>query len=362
MPLLACLGFELGLGTNSFAAAGAKISFSDDSARVTNLTINMDPPNVIEDPQPDGSRFVAVVTGKFTTPYWTLLLGRDVIPLDNDGKFEAKVPIIDNTSTAVFVGVGPLGEIERQVMVIYADMAGLNLKAEKSQTDLTAPQMNVGLGFSNLSYSETGTTSNPLLNPSGNYSLKYSEIVLTAKFGLTKRFEDSNWVFGLTSYLNLFPISKNQPETVRFLGVNLRAGYTIPKIQDPWRLTIYGGFYYITMLTTQNANVNGGNFGFQNVGGPQLYPVLTRALPGNKTISAYLKYSPISDDLSFQGGSHEIAGGLIYSMPYGDSHTLALTLDISSLSLTVSTVDDFGNNETSYHSSSTISLGVSYGF
>ena len=36
----------------------------------------------------------------------------------------------------------------------------------------------------------------------------------------------------------------------RFVGVNLRVGYVLPGLTDPWRLSFLGGVYYTTMLVT----------------------------------------------------------------------------------------------------------------
>lgn len=344
LRLLPIAAFFVTLG--AMASETATVSFSEDPSRIDGLKIPVGASvPVVEYPVPGSAGYAAVLEGNFVRQYWSLLLGKAVLAQDSEGNFVAKIPITGDITAATFFAVGPLGEIERETVLVTTDILKSSRDENGKLVSSNLPQMNVGIGLTSNAYHDTtlGGTS-------------YNALDITAKFGLTQKFEDSNFALGFTAFYNVIPITQSGNTTARFLGINGRVGYTFPQITDPWRLTVYVGWYFLTMFDATDDPAKNG-FGFQNANGPELYPVVTRALPGNATISAYFKFAPVSNGFSFfsQEG-REIAGGIVYAYPLSNGHPFGYSLDISSLKLVLPPppeVDSFY--------SSTVSIGVSYG-
>jgi hypothetical protein len=75
-------------------------------------------------------------------------------------------------------------------------------------------------------------------------------------------------------------------------------------------------------------------FGFQNLMGPQLFPVVRYQLKNGNSISTYFKYSPVSSggiSLNNLSGSREIAAGLTFSQRLKNQHYLPISFDYSDL-------------------------------
>ena len=118
------------------------------------------------------------------------------------------------------------------------------------------------------------------------------------------------WDLGFSGFVNLSTLSSNSSADVRFIGANARLGYVFPWIEKPWRLALYGGWYYSTMMADDMS------FGYRHISGPQLYPTLRRAFANGTAISTYFKFSTIADRLGLLNlGNHEIATGLSYLIP-----------------------------------------------
>lgn len=114
-------------------------------------------------------------------------------------------------------------------------------------------------------------------------------------------------------------------------------GPRLSLLPEPWRLSVYAGAYYTTMVTSAEG------VGYHNVTGPQLYPVISRALAGGRSsLSAYFKYSPVFSGFSVLdlSASRELATGLGFTHPLGlvmrDSG-LSWNFDYSDLALKTST-------------------------
>lgn len=201
---------------------------------------------------------------------------------------------------------------------------------------------NVGAGLTSLNYTQSSAN--------GSNVQEYSSIQVTAKLGASYRLTD-HWDLSTNLYMNLAPLSNSRTDGVsaRFFGANFRIGYRFIFDDPRWSLLLSTGVYYMTMFVTNNA------FGFQNVAGPQLFPLLVFNQDSRNTYFTYLKYSPISTTgfslFSFQ--SREIAGGFGWIFPVSNDHTLTLSLDISSLK-----VDLPVGNATNFSGT----LGVGYGF
>jgi hypothetical protein len=155
------------------------------------------------------------------------------------------------------------------------------------------------------------------------------------------------WDLGFSGFMNLATLSKSGADEVKFLGLNLRLGYIFPQVRAPWRLSLYGGWYYTSASSSSDT------FGYRNVSGPQLYPSLRRTLANGHAVSTYLKFSPIFNSLGLLGLSNsEIATGIGYLIP-SESHTYSINLDFARLHLT---------NEEIETNSTSVSLGGSMTF
>jgi hypothetical protein len=117
---------------------------------------------------------------------------------------------------------------------------------------------------------------------------------------------------------------------VRFLGLNFKVGYAYPVTKD-LMLGIQTGMYYTTMFVPTVAGNE--KFGFQNLMGPQLYPVIRYGI-GAHSVSAYMKYSPVGENSNIKSlANRELAGGLGWAMPLGQTRRFSVNLDAADLSL-----------------------------
>ena len=115
------------------------------------------------------------------------------------------------------------------------------------------------------------------------------------------------------------------------MGLNARIGYAVPFVREPFRLNLMGGIYYTTMFTQL------ANFGFQNLMGPQVFPIFRVSTGPNSAVSVYLKYSPFGSGFNPSLASHELAGGLSYAYRMS-SLWCTIGLDLAALSLDVDSV------------------------
>lgn len=194
------------------------------------------------------------------------------------------------------------------------------------------------LGFSFISYSQAP-------------ALPFQFDALTFKLSYLHRFELSRWDLAANGFITALPLGQDpNGNTLRFLGLNLRAGYhLLANSKSSWDLALLGGIYYTTMF------VSPGSYGFQNATGPQLYPALSYSFGPRLTLGIYGKYSPVTNGLSFLALSNrELAEGVWMAWTLRSGHPISLTLDHSDFYL------DFGAGTIIDYASSTLGLG--YGF
>ncbi len=148
----------------------------------------------------------------------------------------------------------------------------------------------------------------------------YKANALTLKLNY-RRALSAKWDAGVNSYFTAHTLNSNNSTTqMRMLGVNLRAGYQIPLVAQI-RLNLMGGLYYATTIVSRNA------FGYNNVSGPQIFPVLSSPINQDKdSVYVYGKYSPMFDGMSFSSTGNERAAGLGYV--YGAHRALPITLSV----------------------------------
>ena len=246
---------------------------------------------------------------------WRVLWNSITFDVNSKGDFSAELPFDTGFKTLDLIVVGPRGEVEYHFYQVA-------LKALESP-DLKFNQkldkrlfFSTGVGFSQLHYTQADAD-----------VPDYRSTVVTVKASANYFLAPPTWDIGFTGFFNIASITKSDPVDVRFIGLNLRLGYLFPQVQAPWRLSVYGGWYYSTMIASNDA------FGFKNISGPQLFPVLRRTLNNGHAISSYVKFSPVSSSLGFLSlSNNETAFGLSYMIPT-EAHNYSISFDYARLYL-----------------------------
>jgi hypothetical protein len=209
-------------------------------------------------------------------------------------------------------------------------------RADCTEVRVPSVPVIVSLGYSSIEYRETGHRD-------------YSMTALTAKAAYQRALGARGWGASASGYLTALPLGRNRADsTMRFLGLNLRFGYTVPGVRAPWKLSLNTGLYYTTTLVTNNA------FGFTNMFGPQLYPTLQRLVGRKDVVGAYLKFSPMMDGLSFFGlANRELAAGLSWTRPLPRERFLSASVDYAAFRLDYSRINIQSNS---------FSLSLGYGW
>jgi hypothetical protein len=278
---------------------------------------------------------------------WRILWQDREFEVRPSGAFSLEIPYNTDLGALELMAVGASGEVEYFFYKLSASIPvpkpvekSSDKSSEKSPGRSGLKKKNKrfyispGLGVTMISYTQTG------FDP-------YSATVLTAKVSANYLLFPPNWDLGGTAFATALTLSHSGPVPVRFIGVNLRMGYVFPKIQEPWRIALYGGWYYSTMLASDET------FGYLNVSGPQLFPTMRRTLGNGHVITGYLKFSPISQALSLMSFSNnEVALGLGYVIPTA-KHNYSINVDYARL-----TYSDGSTTLTS----SNITLGGSMSF
>ena len=294
--------------------------------------------NVRTEASGEDVKTIVILEGTFNRDEWTLIGSNRTVTRAADGTFSFEVPISRDAMTIDFMAVGPLGEIEKEkVVLLYTDW-----EAHKSIAAAAPPKrlfISPGLGLTSLTHQESGVAS-------------YSSLNLTAKLAVNYLLFPPKWDLGFSTYVTAFQLSKNQDIGAYYIGVNARIGYIVQQIQEPWKFSIYTGWYYLTMIVSGNA------FGFKNLQGPQLYPSLRRTFKKGRAVAAYLKFSPITDNFSLlQLSNRELALGAAYIYPLPKGHTVSVSADYSSIALSL-----VSHTIPIAISTNTFTVGAGYGF
>lgn len=295
-------------------------------------------------PQAPGSQDLgikAIVEGYFERPGWSLLWRNQKIVVDELRRFRLRVRLAAQSTVLNISSIGPTGEVQEQsIVLIVENWEQLLGKLDRKPVDQRT-FVSVLLSLSTISYNETlKSTSQSLI-----------ETALTARVSYSFFLKPPRWDLGVSSYFTLLPLSKSQSGGLRFLGINFRVGYLFPSRKDAWAFGLYGGAYYTTTFMAGN-----GTLGFENMQGPQLYPVVRKQIKKGTMVLGYLKFSPMSSQYGyFTFSSHELAFGGMYSDLLNNGHPLSFSLDISRLFFDIPTISFKG-------ASNTASIGVGYGF
>ncbi|MBC7691550.1 MAG: hypothetical protein H7222_07250 [Methylotenera sp.] len=247
------------------------------------------------------------IQGTYERPNWHLIVDNHTIELDRKNHFTHEFQARGTADLAVqFLAIGPKGEIERQLIVIPARLWTPKEETHDASSDKRT-FISPSVLLTRFRHSET------------NVSV-YESTAVTLKASFNHTLVPERWDLGVTSFFTAFQLSKPSEVqllksrtvltdvSVRYFGLNIRAGYVLPKLVESCRFVIYGGGYYTTMIVSQN------QFGFTNLSGPQIYPSLRKSFQKGDTLGAYLKYSPVSNRFVVLNFSNrEIAAGLAYT-------------------------------------------------
>jgi hypothetical protein len=296
------------------------------------------------------------IRGKFVQTGYTLVwieAGRvsHKVPLTPDGNFTAAVPLNERREFEM-AAIGPTKNFQRAWYTARFDnthpapapVAAAPAGTPRAPVTTRATQparaaggssspfsFVIGAGYSSIQFQETGIED-------------LNQTAVTGKATGTYQFPGTHWELGLSSFLTLFPISHTTDSSARFLGVNVRGGYTFSSPRSRFGLSLLGGWYYTDMY------VSGEPFGFRNMGGPQIFPVIRYSLTGSDSVSVYAKYAPVLKSvfsLQFQGAENrEVAAGLAYTHRLSGGRPVSLSVDISQLYIAIEDIEFLSNTMT----------------
>jgi hypothetical protein len=299
-------------------------------------------PVVIEESSGTKVQHYVIIEGLYPKEDWSLIIGKVKLKRDKTGRFKAKTRIEAKEKPLALAAVGPGGQVEvENLKILYPDY-------DPNPKQLARHSFSVGTGISLLSYSQQATA---VTAP-----VSLSEKGVTLKGSYVYRLAPPNWDLGITVFGTAAVLSSDIPgTTARYFGANFRIGYAVPKISEPWRLLIMFGGYYTTMSVSTN------DFGFKNLSGPQVFPVLRRSLSGGDSISSYFKFSPVSaGGISLTNlSSREMALGVTYNKNLRNGHSVPFSIDYSNLKSEIETDDGTAKVPVQLNS---ITFGVGYNF
>lgn len=347
----------ISVGIPAFAANRIALRRTVSENRICGLEwSNDDLPISLE--KVDGeTRRVASLEGIFDKRLDTLSVNGQQIQVRPDGSFRTKVVLKRKSPmTLTFIGVNPKNEtdIETIELTFATDLDKNRNPASEGLPDPDRPSsvmdydwtwgfykprltITPSLGYTTTTYQQTALNT-------------IAQTSLTAKLSfydpLTPRFD-----FNANAFITALPLTVNPgPAEIRFIGANLRYGYSPPWIPDPFKLSLmFGG--YMTMMS-----VPGDLFGYPLLLYPQVYPVLRMRIGKTGWMTLSYKYAPLT--WTFEPTQREIAYGISYTHQLKSGNSLSASVDYADLQFIQ--VDSTGTPITFRVNSASFSLG--YGF
>lgn len=248
----------------------------------------------IEDEGLPTQQIFATIDGTFSLDGWSLMNpdGEAMVASDRTSQnaaFHTDILLTGTKTPVQLKAISPEGKLQAEdLVIVYPQFVGAALAANE------IPSLGhgwvMGLGVTSINYTQTSLPS-------------LSEVALTPKVSYQVPLKNG-WDFGANTYMTAAPLSTNQSNmTAYFLGINARFGYKLPFIRSPWTLSVAGGGYFTTMFTS------GSSFGFRNMLGPQVFPVLRLSVSKLNSLATYFKYSPVTAIGSLGFGSHSSPRG-----------------------------------------------------
>jgi hypothetical protein len=317
-------------------------SEKEGTSAIPGLTFKKGPfPLTLIDPMGPAPQLVVTLEGAYSNLNWSLLAmpAGKVVPCSKiGGHFRIQVPILPERTSLAFTAVAPSGVVQSAQIVLNTQ----DWDEVKRSIHQTPPprrlHWSLGAGMTHLDFTQGGIT-------------EISSFLISTQASLMYWLKPDVWNLVLSGYWTPLSLSTNPSSfSIQFLGMNARAGYVFPWITAPWRLTLMAGLYYATTFTSSQT---GASFGYVNIGGPEIYPMLSRTFRSGSSVQTYFKFAPVSDQFTFLGLSNrEIATGLSYNFPPDRARrNFSLTFDWANLTVQEGAIQA---------SSTTISLGAGY--
>lgn len=346
-------------GRSAFAGSPVKIYRGRPGLQIPGLRI-FAKPELSEKVKGEDVEEYLVINGLYPSKENSLISGRTVLKRNSRGRFKIKMKLTGPRKTVLLAAVAPDGTVKMErIKILYPGFR---------RRRMVRWGFSGGIGLSYVSYSQSATDD--------IRSVSLQEMGITGKVSFDYHIVPRRWDLGISMYATaLVPyarlneqyypqIGESAPSgSIRFLGANARVGYTLPFINNPWSLTLMGGVYYTTTFCSVSPSYP---FGFENLMGPQLFPVLRRSLANGNSLSMYLKYSPVSSGgfSVYSLSSREVAAGATYSIRHG-KHFIPISLDVANLQTNIEddVVDPISGNtlvEYSHINSTSVSLSIGY--
>lgn len=256
------------------------------------------------------------IGGTFGIKNFSLLFDGNAVSVDDKGHFTISTKVAPGHTQVTLLAISPTGSIEQGTYDLWGPPV-----AEVAKKHETKSSSKWGLGFGvGVSYLGFFQQSSGAINEWGITP----KVSLSYQLGPSSKWDLNGSVFGTAALLGSNPSSS----TIQFVGVNARLGYLAFKTSSGWSLKGCVGWYYSTSFTSSSS------FGFQDVMGPQFFPVLSYAFKSGIMAWYYIKLSPIFDGSSLLGfSSGEFATGFGASVFKIKDHQISLTLDGAHMNL-----------------------------
>ncbi len=251
-------------------------------------------------------RLYAVISGKYTREDWALLHDSNRITAKGS-KFEIKVLLEGKITNLDLIAVGPDGDLQKERIMVVFDRWD---EYQTSRSGLRGGKrwtFTPGVGITYLSYNQPPKTKYPPL----------TQISITPKASFQFVIKPPSIDIATSVFYTALPLYKSPSHLyIQVLGANLRLGYVLPFVPDPWRVSLQAGGYYNTVVAAPKVQTKTGkanSYGYRNISGPQIFPSVRRIFKNGDSASTYLKYSPIMYEFSFLGiRNREIAVGFAW--------------------------------------------------
>lgn len=292
-------------------------------------------PVVLE--EKDGeTQSLALLDGLYTQGESSLIWESERIRPNEKGSFQLKIPVKSKAVVFELLAVSDEGEIQREVFRLL--FQSWEPPPKKSPLGLSA-----GAGPTLISYDEVFKRKDVA---------RFSIVALTVKTAYQRSIFFPHLQFGANLFFTAFSLgSPPSGSTVRFLGANVRVGYTLPVPRAPWKVTLSLGLYYARMFVSGAVAV----FGFQDLLFPHIYPTLSREISPKDSATLYLKFVPLGQSFfSIDSSERELAVGLGWNRRLDSGKNLIFGFDYSNLR--------FLSGVNRAYGTSALGLSISYGW
>jgi hypothetical protein len=255
-----------------------------------------------------------VLRGRYTPPGEgaRLLVDSKKIQLKPDNTFAYLLNMTDSKQILEFTAVDSFGKIQTESIEVefknYESYFKQILLNSKKRLYITA-----GLGLSSVSYTQTNVNSVSQINLDFDLMARYN-------------FKSLPLDISSTTSVTAATLNSNTATPMRFVNFDALIGYAFRFIEEPWRLSLLGGFYYLTTISSSTS------IGYGDISGFRLYPVLRKKLRSGSQIMFFFKYSPIYGQ---DAENNDMAIGSYYYLDRGKKNPFFFKLEYHRLKLAI---------------------------